>query len=141
MSPALVDALTHIFGRNSRLVRSLRLSGRIPRFRTHDTSIELAFEAALKQSPLAGLYVKQCGAVKPLHPDFGFPDVKLAVEADGEFFHGRTPEQARRDEERDAILRAAGWVTLRYWGNDLLHHARECVDETVRVYRILAAGD
>jgi len=141
VSPALLDAIRRIFGRNSRLVRSLKKSGQAGRFqRTCDTNIEIAYEVALKQSELAGLYVKQCPDVKPLHPDFGFPAVRLAVEIDGEAWHGRTEAQARNDDERDAILRAAGWVTLRFWGRDVLAYGRDCVEETVRVYRALRAG-
>ena len=137
MSPALVAALRKIFGKDTRLVPREVPQG-IPR--TRGTSIERAFEAALKKGPLAQKFVQQHEIHPKLHVDFGFPDVRLAVECDGEFWHGRTGGQRRRDDMRDTVLRAHGWCTLRFWGKDLLRYADDCAFETIRVYRALG-GD
>lgn len=43
--------------------------------------------------------------------DFAWPKLKLALEVDG--WHHRRPETAAKDAERDAYLRAEGWITFR----------------------------
>jgi very-short-patch-repair endonuclease len=43
--------------------------------------------------------------------DFAWPEVKVAVEADG-WWH-RSPEGAAKDRERDSWLRSQGWIVFR----------------------------
>ena len=45
--------------------------------------------------------------------DFGWPDAKLIVEADGRRWHTRIAD-VRRDRERDNQVARAGWQTLRF---------------------------
>ena len=56
--------------------------------------------------------------------DFAFPDVGVAVEADGAAYH----EGARlqRDHKRDWILRRAGWTVKRFHGTTIYHRAENC---------------
>lgn len=56
--------------------------------------------------------------------DFAFPDVGVAVEADGAAYH----EGARlqRDHKRDWILRRAGWTVKRFHGTTIYHKAANC---------------
>ncbi len=56
--------------------------------------------------------------------DFAFPDVGVAVEADGAAYH----EGARlqRDHKRDWILRRAGWTVKRFHGTTIYHKAENC---------------
>jgi very-short-patch-repair endonuclease len=44
--------------------------------------------------------------------DLAYPSARLGVEYDGR--HHRTPEQALRDLERQALLTAAGWKIIRF---------------------------
>jgi very-short-patch-repair endonuclease len=44
--------------------------------------------------------------------DLAFPDLMLAVELDGVYWHSR-PKQIEKDRIRDAALRERGWTVLR----------------------------
>ncbi|MEU4423932.1 DUF559 domain-containing protein [Actinoplanes sp. NPDC024001] len=50
--------------------------------------------------------------------DLAWPEVRLAVEYDGD--HHREREQFRRDVERLNALRLAGWTVLRFTADDVL---------------------
>ena len=64
--------------------------------------------------------------------DFAVPNLKLAIEADGDFFHchpelypnGPTCSIQRRnfknDKAKNAFLKQAGWTVLRFWETDIL---------------------
>jgi very-short-patch-repair endonuclease len=45
--------------------------------------------------------------------DGAFPQLKIAIEADGKLFHN-SPEQINRDRQRDAELARMGWRILRF---------------------------
>src|SRR2546427_7605032 len=73
--------------------------------------------------------------------DFAFPDVGVAVEADGAAYH----EGARlqRDRKRDWILRRAGWTVKRFHGTTIYHKAANCayvVRREVEGRRAMAAA-
>ncbi len=56
--------------------------------------------------------------------DFAFPDIHLAVEADGAVHHGE--ESRQRDRKRDWILRNAGWTVKRFRGTTIYSKAPNC---------------
>ncbi len=56
--------------------------------------------------------------------DFAFPDVGVAVEADGAAYHGGVRRE--RDRKRDWILRRAGWTVKRFHGTTIHHKAANC---------------
>jgi len=56
--------------------------------------------------------------------DFAFPDIRLAVEADGAAFHGG--EARDRDRKRDWILKNAGWSVKRFHGTTIYNKAGNC---------------
>jgi len=56
--------------------------------------------------------------------DFAFPDVWVAVEADGAAYHEGARQQ--RDRKRDWILRRAGWTVKRFHGTTIYHKAANC---------------
>lgn len=73
--------------------------------------------------------------------DFAFPDVWVAVEADGAAYH----EGARlqRDHKRDWILRRAGWTVKRFHGTTIYHKAANCayvIRQEVEGRRAMAAA-
>jgi very-short-patch-repair endonuclease len=55
--------------------------------------------------------------VEGIEVDFHWPRDGLVVEVDGD--HHRRPPTRRADERRDAELRAAGWVVLRFTPNEI----------------------
>jgi very-short-patch-repair endonuclease len=74
--------------------------------------------------------------VGPYYLDFGFPDIKLCVEADGREYHC-TPAQILHDNRRDAFLGHLGWTVLRFTGSEIYRDAYECADRVSYVARIL----
>ena len=56
--------------------------------------------------------------------DFAFPDVKLAIEADGVAYH--SGDRKEHDRKRDSHLRHAGWTVKRFHGTTIYHRASNC---------------
>lgn len=64
--------------------------------------------------------------------DIAFPDVKLAVECDGDYWHTKEGA-ADRDREREDHLREVGWDVIRFWGTEILDDVDKCSDKVQRV--------
>lgn len=57
---------------------------------------------------------------------------EVFVETDGQKFHDRTPEQARRDRQRDRkVLARTSWPTLRFSGSEVLADPAACGREVL----------
>jgi len=57
--------------------------------------------------------------------DFAFPDVKLAIEADGIAYH--SGERRERDRKRDWRLKMQfGWTVMRFYGTTIHNKAGNC---------------
>jgi len=69
-------------------------------------------------SPIPQFYIQG------YYVDFAFPDVGVAVEADGAAFHEGYRHE--RDRKRDWILRRAGWTVKRFHGTTIYHKAANC---------------
>ena len=54
-----------------------------------------------------------------LHPDLAYPDVKVAIEADGFRDHGRKVVW-KNDKARDNALQGLGWIVLRFGWDDVV---------------------
>lgn len=76
-----------------------------------------------------GHYIKTQYKIGKYRLDMAIPDLKLAIEADGEFWHYSTPEQIEKDKKRDAYLRSLGWKTLRFPGKRIKKDALGCALE------------
>lgn len=66
--------------------------------------------------------------------DFAWPDVKIALEADG-WWH-RSPEGATADRQRDSWLRSQGWIVFRV---DDEHGEDSLRDQVVRVAHLVSS--
>ena len=83
--------------------------------------IEVALYEAMRReglSPFPQFYIQG------YYVDFAFPDVGVAVEADGAAYHEGLRQQ--RDHKRDWILRRAGWTVKRFHGTTIYHKADNC---------------
>jgi len=85
------------------------------------------YEAMLKQ----GLSPEPQLCIKGYFVDFAFPDIKLAVEADGKAYH--EGERRERDRDRDHVLRSAGWTMKRFYGTTIYSEPENCAFEIRRV--------
>lgn len=72
----------------------------------------------------------------PYRLDFAFPDVQVAIEADG-WVHG-TKVVSRRDRERDRVLRSWGWLVIRVDVESETVSVAEQVSQAVKQVRMLA---
>ena len=80
-------------------------------------------------------------------PDIVFAAKKVAVFCDSEFWHGYNWEERKkdfksnqefwipkiernikRDKEVNAKLKEAGWIVLRFWGNEIKKDTSRCAD-------------
>jgi very-short-patch-repair endonuclease len=68
--------------------------------------------------------------------DFAFPDIRLCVEADGDYWHS-IPGAKERDCNRDQTLARCGWTTLRFSETKINASTEQCVDEIARVIQDL----
>src|SRR3989454_5825812 len=92
--------------------------------------IEVALYDAMRReglSPFPQFYIQG------YYVDFAFPDVGVAVEADGAAFHEGLRQQ--RDRKRDWILRRAGWTLERVHGETIDHNAADCASVIRREVR------
>jgi len=83
------------------------------------TSIERVLWKKLFQDPSVKIPFKKFAQYKVSNPegqpyvlDFAIPDLKIAIEADGDLH--KIPENKERDIERDLKLSRRGWVVLRF---------------------------
>jgi very-short-patch-repair endonuclease len=59
--------------------------------------------------------------------DMAIPSLKIAIEADGEFWHYSNSDQIAKDARRDEYLKSLGWVTLRFPGEKIKKDIMSCV--------------
>jgi len=59
--------------------------------------------------------------------DIAFPDEKIAVEVDGNYWHN-FPHGLPRDRKKDARLSEIGWKVFRFWESDIKVNVGNCVD-------------
>ena len=55
---------------------------------------------------------------------------KLVIECDGHEFHQKTKEQVKNDNERQYLLKMAGYDVLRFSGSEIYNKPFECAEKT-----------
>lgn len=111
------------------------------RVKLKDGSLEKLVQRELRAR---GLRFKRHVRTLPSRPDIVFPEQKLAVFVDGDFWHGwRLPAWERklspfwreklranraRDQRNFRRLRACGWRVLRLWQHKVLKNLERCAD-------------
>jgi DNA mismatch endonuclease Vsr len=85
-------------------------------------------------------------------PDLTFPEQKIAVFIDSDFWHGNPKRFVRpktnveywddkieKNRKRDRIvnrrLRKEGWIVLRIWEYDIKHNLNSCVNRFFRIVK------
>lgn len=59
-------------------------------------------------------------------------EVEIIVECDGYDYHS-SKEQIKRDNERDMILKTAGYDVVRFTGSQIFNDPIKCVEETINL--------
>lgn len=86
-------------------------------------------------------------------PDFTLKKYKIAVFADGEFWHGKDwnirklehksnvefwhnkiERNMERDREVNERLKQDGWIVVRFWGKDIKKNLEECVEKVIKAF-------
>ena len=113
--------------------------------RSSDTKIEVILRKALWER---GYRYRKNVKKLPGNPDIVLTKYKIIIFCDGEFFHGKDWEvlkprleksnnsefwinkisrNRKRDDEINKKLLAEGWTVIRFWGNDIKRHTKECI--------------
>ena len=74
--------------------------------------------------PLAFYAQYEAGPGKEYALDGAFPQIKLAVEADGEIWHNN-PNKIEQDKARDVNLSRQGWTVLRFTDKEIEKQPRD----------------
>ena len=114
-------------------------SALMSRIRGRDTGIERAVQGMLQG---LGLQYEEQVRELPGTPDFVLRDARVAVFADGDFWHGwrfpawehklspswrdKIAKNRRRDRRNFAKLRRQGWTVLRLWEHDIENRPEWC---------------
>ena len=64
--------------------------------------------------------------------DFAFPQLKVAIEADGEEWHASS-EDIQHDKIRDSQLASQGWIVLRFTEQEIEDQIENVVNVIARV--------
>lgn len=119
------------------------------RIRSKNTSVEILLRKKLSEH--AFKFKTYCKDV-PGNPDVAFPDKKMAIFVDGEFWHGKDFEKRKRtyskywrnkiakniqrDKKVNKELKKMGWKVLRIWGRDLKKNPNK---HTERIKKLVSA--
>lgn len=112
--------------------QKLRISALNQRLKGNNknTLIELALQQELDKIGLTyNTHMIICGHCRP---DIVFPEQKVAIFADGNYWHNY-PHGKERDMEQVKILEENGWVPLRFWGSEIRKDLSGCMDRILEV--------
>jgi len=119
--------------------------GRARALRSDATDSEKALWYKLRELKQLGYRIRRQSPFRSYVLDFVEHSAKLVIELDGSQ-HG-LPDQARKDEKRDALLKAEGYLVLRFWNSEIVENVDGVVDAILRELRqrdphpTIAAGD
>lgn len=112
-------------------LRTARLKQTLPQ---NGTKIELMLRAELdKLNIYYETNVPVCGICKP---DIVLQDIKLAIFADGDYWHSKkfgSGKRWNRDRKIDQGLQDDGWTSLRFWGSEIKGNTTKCVKQILTV--------
>lgn len=119
---------------------SRHVRGRImSRIRSSGTTSERVLRAALIRRGLSGFRLQHQVIGRP---DFAFPEERIAIFCDSDFWHGRKPlpvtnrsywkAKMKRNVARDlavnAKLKAQGWIVVRISESEIMTSSRKCIE-------------
>ena len=112
-------------------IRETRLKTKYP---VKDTSIEIALQKPLKQKGfLFKKHITVCGICQP---DVVFPSKKIAIFADGDYWHSKIHKGGKaweKDRNQDRVLSENGWRVIRFWGSEIKNNTENCVNKIISV--------
>lgn len=127
-------------GRSKMLARSPDLISKLRNHRlkqvlpTKDTSIERAIEDELSAREIG--HYKHFSILGRCQADKAFPDFKLAIFLDGDYWH-RRKDVLEKDERINNLLRDKGWTVLRFWEAEIKRDPKSIVNKIEEKMNIL----
>ncbi|WP_169514009.1 endonuclease domain-containing protein [Agromyces subbeticus] len=103
-----------------------------------ETLLRLVMAAAGLPEPVIGPAVVVAGGTLTLHPDLAYPELRLAIEYEGDGH--RDPARWERDIERRELFEDAGWRVIRVTRNALFRDP-DALIARIRRARIARAAD
>jgi len=103
-------------------------------FPSKDTKIEIALQNELNRRNIT--YKKHIPVYNICQPDMVFPEEKIAIFVDGEYWHSKTFRNGKvweTDRRIDKTLREEGWTVLRFWGREIKKDVGSCVNKIEEV--------
>ncbi len=97
------------------------------KLRNNSTDTERFLWRHLRNSQLEGIKFRRQQPIESYIVDFVSFDKRIVIELDG----GQHVENVEYDDQRDACLRANGFIVLRFWNNDVIKNT-EGVLEVIR---------
>lgn len=97
---------------------------------TKNTSIEITIQNELNSRGVNyQTHLPVCGVCVP---DIVFPERRVAVFADGDYWHSKEFKNGmawKKDRNQDKVLGENGWRVFRFWGHELRRDVKGCVDK------------
>lgn len=95
------------------------LQGFARELRNNSTEVERLLWRYLRNSQLEGVKFRRQQVIGAYIVDFVSFEKRIVIELDG----GQHAEKHMYDEQRDACLRANGFVVLRFWNNEVIENS------------------
>ena len=92
-------------------------------------------------------YVFQYTIIHGFHVDFAFPESKVVIECDGDYWHANPKKYLKKklnhiqirnssvDKERAKIIKSNGWKIIRFWGSQINNDVKGCVDVVEKIIK------
>ena len=106
-------------------MRQKRLARVLPQ---KDTTIEILLQKELDRRNI--IYKKHIPICNCCQPDIVFLEKKIAVFADGDYWHNR-PEMIEKDNRQNKVLEENGWTIYRFWEHDIKNSPKNCINKVV----------
>ena len=89
-----------------------------------DTKIELKMQRILTKYRYKYVMHQPCCNV--CLPDMMFPDKKIVIFCDGDYWHN-LPNYIERDKYQDRVLLENGWIPIRFWEHEINDNIEDCL--------------
>jgi DNA mismatch endonuclease Vsr len=111
-------------------IRISKLNG--PPMPKRDTSIELKLQWGLTDHGID--YKTHINVCNICQPDIIFPELKIAVFADGDHWHSKEFKGGKvweRDRKQESILKENGWIFIRFWEHEINKNPDYCINKII----------
>jgi very-short-patch-repair endonuclease len=110
-----------------------RAGVRAAALRHNATDAETLLWYRLRNRQLLGLKFRRQRPIGPYFADFACLEIGLVIELDG----GQHVEQVGYDEQRERVMKAAGYQTLRFWNHEVLQQTDAVMERIWQVANTL----